>query len=90
MELRESIPGKSENSSTPSNQKVVAAQEMADKLASLQIDFNKSFEGAFHQQRMLTDSDWLEFLGDAVGIFLYLTALIGVSAIVGWLISLAF
>lgn len=90
LELRDSIPEKSENVEMSSEEKLRKAEDIAQRLETVRSEFDQSFEEAFQHERTITGADRAEFLGSALGIVVYLAGLIGVSALLGWFISLGF
>ena len=90
LELRELIPDKSDLEEMSSEEKLAKAQDMAEKLETLRSEFDEGFEKGFQHERGVSGADQVEFMGNAVGIIVYLVALIGGSALIGWLVSLPF
>ena len=90
LELRELIPDKSDLEEMSSEEKLAKAQDMAERLETLRSEFDEGFEKGFQHERGVSGADQVELMGNAVGIIVYLGALIGGSALIGWLVSLPF
>lgn len=89
-ELRDAVPVKPENEDISSEEKLRKAENIAQRLETTRSEYDQSFNEAFQNERTLTRADRAEFLGDALGIVVYLAGLIGGAAFLGWLVSLAF
>ena len=90
LELRELIPGEPDHDKLSSEEKLAKAQDMAERFEKLRSHFEESFEKGFRHERSVSSADQIEFLGNSLAITVYLAALIGGSALIGWLISLLF
>lgn len=86
------IPGKLDLGGLSSSEKLVKAQELSERLETMRSEFDKGFEEGFQYDSSLgiISPDMLDFLADSVAIIFYLAGLIGVSVLLGWLISFAF
>jgi hypothetical protein len=87
MELRESIPDKTDLERLSFEDKLAKVQDIAKKLDTVRSGFNKSFEEGFQYERSIGGADQIQFFADTLGTTVYLSALIGGSAFIGWLIS---
>ena len=90
QELRESIPDKIDLEDLSSSDKLAKVHEMAKRLDTFRSEFGKSFDASFQHERSVCGTDKIQFLSDTLGTTVYLFALIGGSALLGWLISLLF
>jgi len=90
LELRELIPGKTDLEKLLPDEKLAKAQEMAERLETLRSEFDESFEKGFQHERSVSGADQIKFFGNTLAIIVYLAALIGGSALIGWLISSLF
>lgn len=88
LELRESIQDKTDFERLSFEDKLAKAQDIAKRLDTLRSEFNKSFEEGFQYERSIGGADQIQFFTDTFGTTVYLAALIGGSAFIGWLISL--
>lgn len=87
MELREVIPDKVDFDKLPSDEQLERAQGMATRLENVRSEFGKSFDRGFQDERSVGGGDRVQFFADVLGTTVYLSALVGTSALLGWLLA---
>lgn len=89
VELRTQTSQSSDDAEVTSEEKTEKAQGIATELEALQAEFGDSFDAAFEHERALSGADRVAFLGNALGLLVYLGGLIGGSALLGWFVARA-
>ena len=87
LELRASIPDRVDLKTQASVDQFAKAQEMAERFDTFRSEFEKGFEESFQHERSVKGVNQNQFFADIFGTTAYLSALIGGSVLLGWLIS---
>lgn len=90
LKLRELIQDKTDLEKLSSEEILAKAQEIIKRHEMIRSEFSESFERGFQAERKLSGADRIEFFADTLNFIVVLTALVGGSAIIGWLMSSLF
>lgn len=88
LEILEIIPSKASRHEPPADDQNARIKKIAHKLATLRSDANRYVEEGFYEERDSKCADRAESAASAIGLTLYLTSLIGLAALSGWIVSL--
>ena len=86
IEIRHLVIGKSGYENITKDELVSRVHEWVDQLDK----FDEGFEEGFKSERETSGADKTDFFADTFRFAFYLSTLIGGSALIGWLVSLAF